>query len=163
MCNQINWEFSRSRRKKYPLQVAVGPWWSPEYGGRLWGKRLRLVFLCSSLQYLVPRNGHCLRAKLNLNETKRGWCRGCSMAETTTEGGGECWQPSNERVPCQKGGMIPHNKVWWHSLLPVSVLFEQGVHTSKERTIVPSADFVHMSDKWLCMYAPEVLVECHHL
>lgn len=39
----------------------------------------------------VPRNGHCLRAKLNLNETKkkrkRGRCRGCSMAEPTTERG----------------------------------------------------------------------------
>lgn len=124
-------------------------------GGRLWGKRLRLVLLCGSLQYLVPRNGHCLRAKLNLNETKRGWCRGCSMAEPTTEGGGECWQPSNERMPCQKGGMIPNNKVWWRSLLPdaqcaVAVLCELGVHTSRERSIVPYADFVHMLNKWLC-------------
>lgn len=38
----------------------------------------------------VPRHRHCLRAKLNLNETKkrkRGRCRGCSMAEPTTERG----------------------------------------------------------------------------
>lgn len=41
----------------------------------------------------VPRNRHCLRAKLNLTETKkrkRGRCRGCSLAEPTTERGEEC-------------------------------------------------------------------------
>lgn len=125
-----------------------------------------LVLLFGSLQYLVPRDGHCLRAKLNLNETKkRGWCRGCSMAEPTTEGGGGVyWQPSNERMPCQKGGMIPHNKVWWHTACcqmhsAVPVLCELGVHTSRERSVSRLCPYVGQE----LMFEPEILVESHHL
>lgn len=102
----------------------------------------------------MPRKGHCLRAKLNLNETKRGWCRGCSMAEPTTEGGGEYWQPSNERMPCQKGGMIPHNKVWWHSLLPDALCSVRAVWATCSHIYRK----VHCSISRLCPYVGQVVM-----
>lgn len=51
-----------------------------------------LVLLFGSLQYLVPRDGHCLRAKLNLNETKK---KGGDVADAAWQnpplrGGEEC-------------------------------------------------------------------------
>lgn len=101
--------------KIYPWHVGVGPWRSTESRGRLWRKKDWGWSPWASLSnMLVPRHGHCLRAKLNLNETpptKGERCWRCSMAEPAAEGGGEVWQP-NERMPCQKGAMIPHNKAW---------------------------------------------------
>lgn len=46
---------------------------------------------------------------------KSGCCCGCSIAEPISEGGGECWQPSNQRMLCQTGVVMPHSKVWWYS------------------------------------------------
>lgn len=46
---------------------------------REWGQSL--------LRYLVPRNGHCLHAKLNLNEANRGGDSGGSMAVPVC-----CWE-----------------------------------------------------------------------
>ena len=53
--------------------------------------------------------GHCLRAKRNLNEAQTGvagmlW-RG-DWQHPEWGGGGECWLPSNERLPCQKAGHV---------------------------------------------------------
>lgn len=55
------------------------------------------------------------------------------MAESITEGGGECWQPSNERMPCQKEGVRCHTVKYGgvaccQMLSAVSVLRELGVH-----------------------------------
>lgn len=64
-------------------------------------------------QNLVPRNGHCLPAKLLLSETKVGDAVDAAWQNPSLEvGGGECCQSSNERMPCQEGGgMISENKV----------------------------------------------------
>lgn len=149
---------SRRRHKKYPSQVGVGPCGSAEHEGRLWGKRLRLDLLCSSLQYLVPRNGHCLRAKLNLNEAKRGWCRGCGVAVPTTDRGvGGVESIGSQAIRgchVRKGCMWQDNKVWWQSLQPharcASHTAEPGARASTERSFIPLADFTHMFSKHVC-------------
>lgn len=123
-------------------------------GVRLWGKKLRLVLLCGSLQYLVPRSGHCLCAKLNLNETKKGVMSWMQHGRTHHWGGRRVQQPSNKRMPCQNGAMIPHNKVWWHSSLPdaqcgVCAMWARCSHVYRK---------VHCSVSRLCPYVGQVLM-----
>lgn len=56
-------------------------------GGTIVKEKMYVVVGFASFQN-VPRNGHCLCAKLNLNETEKkkgGACRGSSTAEPTSE------------------------------------------------------------------------------
>lgn len=101
----------------------------------------------------------CVPSWISMRQKKRGWCCGCSMAEPTTEGGGEYWQPSNERMPCQKGSMIPNNKIWWHSLLPdarcsVRAMWARCSHIERK---------VHCSISRLCPYVGQVVMFCVNL
>lgn len=61
--------------------------------------------VASLMQLLVPRNGHCLCAKLNLNETKKGVMLDAVWQKANDGGGGgEYWQRGNELMPCQRQG-----------------------------------------------------------
>lgn len=72
------------------------------------GREKTYVLVFVPFQNVVPRKGHCLRAKLSLNETKKGVGDDVAVAawqNPQPKGGGEHWQQRNKRVPCQREGM----------------------------------------------------------
>lgn len=135
-----------------------------ECEGKDWG-----WFSCAALSNIWCQEMGivCVPSWISMRQ-KRGWCRGCSMAEPTTEGGGEYWQPSNERMPCQKGAMIPHSKVWWHSLLPdaqctVCATWARCSHVERKGPLFYKQTLSICGTSGYVLCEPEVPVESHHL
>lgn len=107
----------------------------------------------------VPRNGHCLRAKLNLNETKKKKEKekgGADVAVAAWQnpplrGGGVRWQRRSERAPCQREGMRYHTvedggvRRWCH--MHTAVL---GGHPGLYPCVVQMlAHFLYEPDKFI--------------
>lgn len=104
-----------------------------------------------------------------LMRQKRGWCRGRSMTENpTTEGGGEYWQLSNGRMPCQKKG-YDTSQFGVAAWVAARCSVWRPCYVSRALTRPKKGSLFHQQTLSICwtsgpgLCEPEVSAESHHV